>query len=326
MPLATRVQSRMARAYRPGTCDNLTSMFNTFLAYIIFYDIDLSQLSVPHILGFIETLAISQISMATIKNYISALRATFHRYSIPTLVLHHRDIQLMLRSCSITIIGNPKVKHIFSLQILTQIILKCHTLDHPCLYRAIYLFAFFGFFRISNLVPSSFKAYEITKHLARGDIFVAPPGLQVLLKWSKTMQTGKSYKAVPMAAISNSNLCPVAAFNALSHHHPVSPNSPMFAFFGHSGLETITQQQVRSHLRSIMLLMGLNPISHTFHTFRRSGASLAFQLRVPIQDIQSHGTWLSDAVWTYIQPSLTDTAVPTAFANHIQHSLGLGEF
>ncbi len=154
--------------------------------------------------------------------------------------------------------------------------------------------------------------------MARVDIFVAPPGLQVLLKWSKTMQTGKSYKTVPMAVISNYNLCPVAAFKSLLKHHPVSPNSPMFAFIGQSGLETITQHQVCSHLHSIMLLMGLNPISHTFHTFRHSGASLAFQLQVYIQDIQSHGTWLSDAVWTYIQPSLTDTTVPNAFANHIQ--------
>ena len=39
-----------------------------------------------------------------------------------------------------------------------------------------------------------------------------------------------------------------------------------------------------------------------FHTFRRSGASLAFSLNVPVQNIKAHGIWSSDAVYSYFQP------------------------
>ena len=39
----------------------------------------------------------------------------------------------------------------------------------------------------------------------------------------------------------------------------------------------------------------------TFHTFRRPGASLAYNAHVPIQQIKHHGSWASDCVWTYVQ-------------------------
>ena len=38
----------------------------------------------------------------------------------------------------------------------------------------------------------------------------------------------------------------------------------------------------------------------SLHTFRRSGATLAFNSNVAIQSIQSHGTWTSECVWRYI--------------------------
>ena len=56
----------------------------------------------------------------------------------------------------------------------------------------------------------------------------------------------------------------------------------------------------------------------TFHSFRRSGATLAFNSNIPLQHIQSHGTWTSDAVWHYIaQDHNASDMVATAF----QHQL-----
>ena len=43
--------------------------------------------------------------------------------------------------------------------------------------------------------------------------------------------------------------------------------------------------------------------------------SLAFNLGVPMPDIQQHGTWISNAVWAYIQSTPTQTPVTQAFAN-----------
>ena len=47
--------------------------------------------------------------------------------------------------------------------------------------------------------------------------------------------------------------------------------------------------------------LGLNPHFFTFYSFRRSGATFAYNSQVPIQQIKHHGTWSSEIVWRYIQ-------------------------
>ena len=57
---------------------------------------------------------------------------------------------------------------------------------------------------------------------------------------------------------------------------------------------------LRAHLKTIVSQMGLGPATYSFHTFRRSGVTLANNLDIPIDHIKRHGTWQSDAVYTYI--------------------------
>ena len=46
--------------------------------------------------------------------------------------------------------------------------------------------------------------------------------------------------------------------------------------------------------------IGLQNSGISIHSLRRSGATLAFNSNVPLQEIQSHGTWTSECVWKYI--------------------------
>jgi hypothetical protein len=55
--------------------------------------------------------------------------------------------------------------------------------------------------------------------------------------------------------------------------------------------------------------------SLSFHSLRRSGASLAFASGIPFQSIQAHGTWSSDALWVYIDAGARDASVPRLFAS-----------
>ena len=64
----------------------------------------------------------------------------------------------------------------------------------------------------------------------------------------------------------------------------------------HQGIPTLVLLNFSTILKKLQLQQ-----SHiTFHSLRRSGATLAFNSKVPIQDIQSHGIWMSDCVWSYI--------------------------
>jgi len=66
-------------------------------------------------------------------------------------------------------------------------------------------------------------------------------------------------------------------------------------------LHVVTQTHIRSALAKILHLLHLPPGIITFHAFRRSGATLAFNNNVAIQNIQVHGGWASSAIWQYLQ-------------------------
>ena len=65
----------------------------------------------------------------------------------------------------------------------------------------------------------------------------------------------------------------------------------------------MTDNRVRQHLKDILGLCGLPSDFITFHSFRRSGATFAFNHNVPLQDIQRHGTWVSECIWHYVTDS-----------------------
>jgi hypothetical protein len=67
----------------------------------------------------------------------------------------------------------------------------------------------------------------------------------------------------------------------------------------------------------------------TFHSLRRSAASLAFKAGVPLEQIKAQGCWSSEAIWSYIDTSAKTVIFPKFFAQHTQNfststALGVG--
>ena len=64
----------------------------------------------------------------------------------------------------------------------------------------------------------------------------------------------------------------------------------------------------------VIISLGWNPTTYTFHASRRSGASLAFDSNIDLAKIKQHGNWKSEAIWTYLNstPSSAST-IPTTF-------------
>jgi integrase len=84
-------------------------------------------------------------------------------------------------------------------------------------------------------------------------------------------------------------------------------------------LYILTQSDLRRVLRSLLLKLGLDP-SLTFHSFRRSAASLAHSAGLPLQAIQTHGTWSTDALLAYLDSHARDPAVPLFFSSFFSSS------
>ena len=77
----------------------------------------------------------------------------------------------------------------------------------------------------------------------------------------------------------------------------------MFQIQVASGWQVLTDTCVRKNLSKINRFLNPPPNYYTFHAFRRSGASLAYDLDISVKEIKDHGAWASDCVWRYIRPT-----------------------
>ena len=183
------------------------------------------------------------------------------------------------------------------------------------IFKALYLTAFFSFLRLSNFVPHSLATFDPAKHLTREDIFFQDKKAIILVKWSKTIQITSSAKLIHIPILNN-DICPVRALRHLMALVPTATNSPLFQYKTAIGWQPLTDSRVRAHLASILKSLGLDRSFISFHTFRRSGATFAFNNNVPLQQIKQHGTWTSDCVWRYITDSTAGgSQVASTFAS-----------
>ena len=124
--------------------------------------------------------------------------------------------------------------------------------------------------------------------------FFAPPGIHILIKWTKTLPSKESVKIIKILSLPNSDLCSVLALKAVLRLAPGNSNSPLFQNVHMCHWQPLIDTKVRQNLT--LLKLGLFCSDITFHSFQRSGATLGFNSDVDIQDIQSHDTWTSDCV------------------------------
>ena len=165
-------------------------------------------------------------------------------------------------------------------------------------FKTVFLLAFFGFLRLSNIIPHSLSTFDPSKHLTAGDLIFTK---KVVIKWSKTIQTRDRVHLLSLPRILGSNLCPYKACRSALKLYSPANHDPLFQFPVADKWQVLTDTRIRKCLSKINLRMGLTCNYYTFHSFRRSGATLAYNSHVPLQTIKAHGSWSSDCVWTYIQ-------------------------
>ena len=162
---------------------------------------------------------------------------------------------------------------------------------------------YFSFLRMSNILPHLTTAYDFTRHIFRGDIIFSQTGATIIINWSNTIQNRKDIRTISIPALGKSILCPIAAITNLLHTYPGSDNDPLFMIYNKQRLVVLTDSMARKQKKNSQTL-NLHP-HLTFHTFRKVASTWAFHHGVPLEHIKNHGTWKSDAVWTYLQASHT---------------------
>ena len=122
-----------------------------------------------------------------------------------------------------------------------------------------------------------------------------------MIKWAKTMQTRDEVQIITLPRLIDPDLCQRTALKNLKELYQFSDKASLFQYHSPSGWSPVIDSKVRKVLKSINLKLGLNPSHFTFHSFRRSGATFAFNVHIPIQNIKRYGTWTLDCMYRYIQ-------------------------
>ena len=328
--LASQASTRAWNGFRPVTQSSYLRMFKLFISFCICVNVNLSAISASVILAFLEFLVQNQISHSSIPNYVSSVRSMMSFYGLNNSAFDHFQVKMFLRSTKINRPLLLSTTAIINIPLLSRIVAACDTMYMGQVYKAVYLVAFFSFLRISNLAPHKASEFDQSRQLAKGDVFFYTGGAKLLIKWSKTLQTRDKLVFIHLPDLGASPLCPVTALKMLKAIVPGSSTSPLFQIKVKKLWVPLTDSRIRGHFAMVQEKLGIKNRGFSFHSFRRSGASFAFNNNVRIQDIQAHGTWTSDCVWRYIcQDSSRSSQVQLSFKQALfsplsTPSLGLG--
>ena len=184
-------------------------MFRSYLAFCMYFGLVYINPLPTTICYYIQFLARTFVSPASIINYVSAINLLHMQagYEPPARTF---IVNTMLRAIKMTMRHVPRQSPPMTSALLHQI---CNMCDQQGILgktlKSAYLLLFFSFVRQSNIAPRTSKAYDFTRHLSIADIFFSPPGAIVLIKWTKTIQHGR-HVLLPIPQFRHRH-CPVRA-------------------------------------------------------------------------------------------------------------------
>ena len=165
------------------------------------------------------------------------------------------------------------------------------------------LFSFYMMARLGSILPKSGSTPR-NKFLTQDRVNFCAQGLLVTLLHTKTIQFGKRRLHIPLLCI-ESILCPVAAYSKLYSFVASHTLASAFVFCDKGKMKQLNTSKFIRTFRSILRIGGVqHASSFTGHSFRRGGASWAFQAGVPGELIQICGDWASDSYKRYLEFSM----------------------
>ena len=167
---------------------------------------------------------------------------------------------------------------------------------------AAYLTSFFTLLRKSNIVPPSPSTFDPLRHPRRSDLVLTPMGLALNVALSKNNQFQERALKIPLPFLKEHPLCPTTALLAVLALQPdLPPSVPLFAYPTHKGLRILTQSIFTRRLHQLVEATGAPASRYGSHSFRRGGATWAFQAGLPGELIQVMGDWHSECYKQYLE-------------------------
>ena len=107
-------------------------------------------------------------------------------------------------------------------------------------------------------------------------------------------------KILKLPSLGSNPLCPVLAFKNVLRLVPKGKKVKVFQVKTNLTWCPLIDTKARRHFATFLRQIGPQDSGITLHTLHYSGATFAFDINVPLHEIQSHSTWASECVWKYI--------------------------
>lgn len=292
-------------AFATGSYSNLRTQVRSYFAFCVYFQRTPLPADAPTIYAFAQFLSRS-IKPPSVKNYLSGVKMLHILHGLPYPYSQDSLLHLELRGIFRL---NPHVP-VRAIPVTPGILQLVHLhMDHSdSLHRSVWVCCLFSFYlmaRLGSILPNS-GSTESHKFLSHDRINFTSQGLLVTFLHTKTIQFGKRRLHMPLLR-ADSILCPVTAYHYYLSLLPSEPSGPAFLFFNNNKhkLQLLTTSRFITTFRTILKLGGVkHAASFTGHSFRRGGASWAFQSGVPGELIQICGDWASDSYKRYLEFSM----------------------
>ena len=242
----------------------------------------------------------------TVRNYLSGVKMLHILHGLCYPFSEDPLLQLELRGISrlnphVPVRAKPITPDILATYFS---MMDCSKSLHLCVW-ACSLFSFFMMARLGSILPSS-RSSPMNQILTRDRVNFSKEGLLVTLLHTKTIQFGKRRLHIPLLRVA-SVLCPVQAYSKLFMLATNITSGPAFVFFEDGKTKWLTTSKFIRTFRSVLSSGGVRDASSfTGHSFRRGGASWAFQSGVPGELIQICGDWASDSYKQYLEFTMSN--------------------
>jgi hypothetical protein len=287
-------------AFAKGTYSNLRTQFRCYLSFCVYFERNPLPADIHTICGFAQFLSRS-LKPPSIRNYLSGVKLlhifTGHEYPFTDSFHLHLTIRGIERIHQYV----PRRAIPITVRILSLVQSLSHTFSslHSSVF-ACGLLLFFTLARAGSILPSSTRTPS-SQFLTKQRINFSKEGLLITLIHTKNIQFGRRRLHIPLIR-TNSSLCPVNAYLASQSFHLSTQCVPAFVYTDGHQIKWLTKAIFLDTFRSLLHQAGVpDAKSYTGHSFRRGGASWAFQSGIPGELIQVVGDWASDAYKRYIE-------------------------
>ncbi|XP_016355771.1 uncharacterized protein LOC107699110 [Sinocyclocheilus anshuiensis] len=294
-PLLDASPYTILQAVSPRTLQSYVTAWRCFKAFHLSYNTPFPDFSLLSITSFVSFLnSVKGLQVGSIKGYLSGVQF-FHKlmFGTPLPEISNSQTSLLIRGIQRSQPTRLDSRQPITLDILTKCI---HTLRRGYqplstarTLNAMFILAFFGFLRCSELTISSKFDPKINPNISDLTVLDSET-ISFLIKQSKTDQVKKGHF--------------IYIFNLSS---PIQPYQSIFEYlrlrnsqakFPHEPLflddskKPVTRFWFQKHLRSVLQLSGIAAKNFSSHSFRIGAATSAAQKGLSMQQIQLPATQL----------------------------------